>query len=139
MLGRNPQPRRRVQEGIGRGLAARVVAMGDDRVEASGEAMGGEVPADVGMVRGGGDRPRQPQRVEGVEQPQDAGLQRQAAVDDGVELPDPVGLEGVDREARAEMVEEGGAVDPGRPTRLRNSTSGRSSPREAATVIAASR
>ncbi len=102
----HPQHLGRLQEGIGERLAARIVAAGDDGVEAPMQAMSAEVALHIHVRRGRGDGPGQLQLVQEVEQLDHAILQGHAQVARGAEQPRALGLELRHVERRSEMIGE---------------------------------
>ena len=103
---RHAQPLGRLEEGIGRGLAAGIVAVRHHAVEAVRQPMRNQMAADRGMRGRRGDGPRQPQLVQQVEQLGRAGLQRQAGRGEHPEVPPPGGDQGLERIVRAIVLQQ---------------------------------
>ena len=109
--GRHAQPLGRLEEGIGRRLAGGIVAVRHYAVEPVGQAMHEQVGLDCRMRGRRGDRPRQTEVVQQVQQLDRAGLERQAGRSKLPEVPPPRRDQGLKRIVLAIVPEQEGMVD----------------------------
>ena len=113
------------QEWIGSGLACRVIAVTDNRLEATGQVMSREMMVHPVVRRGRGDSPREPQAVQCVQQLNHPRLQELTIRRQHFEMAYPGAYEFVNRESRPEMVEKDGSdLLPGTTNRLAKNARG---------------